>query len=465
MNTWLKLLKLYKNCNWWRKWLRATIRAWRGRHLFKQYLAKDSTLSGLWFPGPLPSDKAFFVRMLTHTRQVLTDLGHVFSDIPFTITFWAGSPAITDVSSHQILIDASLFLAPPQAMTERIDIAGGLVIHELSHLEFSEPNYLKRAHKRSRLFYIVWGTIEDERIERLAIKRAPGFADLLRKVRRFYLTPNADEIISLSKQEWEQLLTMVFLAIRNPSAISKTAIERFKEELNFVVNVLSPFPLTPQGAYQAAERIVEHLFSEQEEAEKKERLAGEHGKGGIGDGSENSDQDQPPSLEKWLENLLAHSPPSRAPTSLPVLTKALSELEQAGAKMRPGYRGKIGSGGFGTPPSSELDLSGPIFFKDATEDAAAYAKALNSVRALIVPLRRYFQYHAAKQRKQLIKGVPAGRLAGRILYRVSSSTDLFAQTRRQENKQKIVVLLIDHLGINRLSYFDTILHLIRIQNA
>ena len=445
MTTWLKSTKLYKNYNWWRNWVRTISQSRRGSHLFQRYRAKDSTLSGLWFTETLLTDRALLVSMLTHARQVLTDLGHVFSDAPFTITFWAGPPAITDVGSNRIFIDARLFLVSPAALTDRVDVAGGLVIHELSHVEFSDPAYLRRAHERSRIFYLVWGTIEDERIERLAIQRSPGFADLLRKTRRFYLTPSSDEIISLSEQAWEQLLGTVFLAIRNPLAISNATRKRFEEELKFVVRVLSPYPVTAQDAYQAAERIVDHLFKERESEEQKEREASEHGGGATGDGSGSPEETPPTPLEERLESLLGHGAPLS--TSIPpALTEALSDLDKAGAKEHPRYGTKVTSGGFGTPPTSELDLSGPIFFQDTPEDATAYATALSSVRPLILPLRKYFQYHTTKRRKLLIRGTSAGHLSGRILHRISSTTNLFSQTRHQVNKQKIVVLLIDQSG-------------------
>lgn len=359
--------------------------------------------------------------MLRRALQSLASLGQVFTNKSFSLSFWQKHPGATDMGSSRVFIDARILAASSASPTERLDVASGIVLHELGHLEWTSSALTQKAHARSPVFRAVWNTIEDERIERLAIKRAPGFSEFLQTAREFLLAGNSQDLVKFAKsrERWEQLLIAIFLLIRVPAVLPWWMRRKFKKELRFVALELSPFPLTSEGAYQAAEKIVNHLFK----------------------GTEN----QPSSnkIISQLNALLGHSLGGSEEELSDELKQAIGQIEplevtgpfSAGPRLR---------GGFGRSSGSELDLSGPVVFVDAQENADIYNKLVRELRPLILSLRRHFEL--PMKDKRTVFGMHAGRLRPALLPRVAVSVNVFSQTRRQREQKSALVLLIDQSG-------------------
>ena len=417
MNIWGKLSRFYRNFSWWRRWRHQSDRERGGQHLFPQCRGQDSTLSGFWFS----ETEEPLEHMLRRALQSLASLGQVFTNKSFSLSFWQKHPGATDMGSSRVFIDARILAASSASPTERLDVASGIVLHELGHLEWTSSALTQKAHARSPVFRAVWNTIEDERIERLAIKRAPGFSEFLQTAREFLLAGNSQDLVKFAKsrERWEQLLIAIFLLIRVPAVLPWWMRRKFKKELRFVVLELSPFPLTPEGAYQTAEKIVNHLFK----------------------GTEN----QPSSnkIISQLNALLGHSLGGSEEELSDELKQAIGQIEplevtgpfSAGPRLR---------GGFGRSSGSELDLSGPVVFVDALENADTYDKLVRELRPLILSLRHHLEL--PRRDKRTVFGIPAGRLRPALLHRVVISVNVLSQTRRQREPKTALVLLIDQSG-------------------
>lgn len=180
-----------------------------------------------------------------------------------------------------ITLATDYFDDPSLTSEEKIDIMLGLAAHEGSHSAYTENDISEKHLKKENddqlksLKHTVWNIIEDERIEYHLGEDRPGFVEVLGAMKEYYFKKLRH---SLENQKGQmpheaipKLLSTLIQAIRYPSEMTrKDAIENF-EDLDAIRKTLTPYPLSPEAAWDAAERVMDIIRKKAEEELKKEQ--------------------------------------------------------------------------------------------------------------------------------------------------------------------------------------------------
>lgn len=165
---------------------------------------------------------------------------------------------------HHICLATDYFDEPSLDNNDRIAVMLGLAAHEAAHAAFTDSDakermLLEEPELTRALRKDVWNIIEDERIEYLLGDRMPGYADLLGAAKAYYFKKTDEDLRSsgqLPDEPLPKLLAALTLAVRYPSQLTEEEARENFSELDAIRKVLTPYPLTPEGAAEASGRII-----------------------------------------------------------------------------------------------------------------------------------------------------------------------------------------------------------------
>ena len=169
---------------------------------------------------------------------------------------------------------------------QKADILLGLASHEAAHGAYTDGSLTTEALDKENpdfrtLKKEIWNIIEDERIEYHLGDQNPGLAGLLGETKRYYfdrlirdMTDEGRE--AMPTEPLPRLLATLTQAVRYPSEMTRESVEEHFDELDTIRKILTPYPLNPEAAWQATERIMDVVkdLAKEQAQQKKEQQSG-----------------------------------------------------------------------------------------------------------------------------------------------------------------------------------------------
>jgi Mg-chelatase subunit ChlD len=146
-----------------------------------------------------------------------------------------------DVQNGRVNLDGEI-LEADLPWIDRMELVLALASHEGAHLARTTPEQIPR----DALFKAIGNVLEDERIEAIVVRELPEFAPALEAARARLLRPASDD---------GSFLSAVFTLVRCPGRISDALWHRYAERLEVVVDLLSPYPESPEAIRHATLRV------------------------------------------------------------------------------------------------------------------------------------------------------------------------------------------------------------------
>lgn len=183
---------------------------------------------------------------------------------------------------------------------EKADIMLGLASHEAAHAAYTDSSlteeHIGKEDKRlQELKHNIWNIIEDERIEYHLGEDRPGLSECIGATKGYYFDKLIQKMKTNGKMPTEplpKLLSAITLGVRYPSEMTRQQVEENFDELDAVRRALTPYPLTPEDAWQAADRVMDIIRQKAEEQLNEEK---QHEQDNEKNNDENlSDQQQNP---------------------------------------------------------------------------------------------------------------------------------------------------------------------------
>lgn len=181
-----------------------------------EYVLKGKTIGGL--------DEALRI-IYSQMRHRAISLGHPTIAINFE-----ANGSYTDLTSVWVGLD---FIDDPNfSLEQKVDIAKGLLSHEIAHVKYTCRNANDRfvsnlsgddyTLTKTRVFKDIANILEDERIETNLIKAHAGVADDIALVKRRYFS----KVLNFNPQgQLQDSLLLLLYAVRYPSSIPQELID------------------------------------------------------------------------------------------------------------------------------------------------------------------------------------------------------------------------------------------------
>lgn len=148
---------------------------------------------------------------------------------------------------------------------EKVDILLGLASHEAAHSAYTDHSLTedelgKEEQMLQQLKHNIWNIIEDERIEYHLGEERPGLADCIGATKGYYFDKLLQAMKTAGKMPTEpipKLLAAITQAVRYPSEMTREQVIDNFDELDAVRTILTPYPLSPEEAWEATDRIMD----------------------------------------------------------------------------------------------------------------------------------------------------------------------------------------------------------------
>lgn len=370
----------------------------------------------------------------------------------------------------------------------------GLASHEAAHGAYTDEDVLRRLLREeppqtARLRKDIWNLLEDERIEYLLGEDHPGFAANIGAIKEHYfrrLTRRLTEEGAMPTEPLPKLLSALTLAVRYPSEMTRDQVREHYAELDAIRAVLTPFPLTADGAAQASGRIMDIIrnMAREQAQRQKDNAGGQSGdSAGPGDGNNNSSGNpagngqESTSAKTGAGTYAGQDPdtgkPSAAEPTKEETDRALSDMlssEQArrvldaieadtskedGRNASDKIAGTEGDETMRRRYVNEPDAEAAegagggdpreFVFKPAG-DQKAYAEALDAVRAYIPAMAKTLSCKSRETDYEL-RGLPSGRLnTNKLVALRCGNANVFDKRGTVTCSTASVVMLIDESG-------------------
>ena len=393
-----------------------------------------------------------------------------------------------DRGQHVIRIASDYFDDASLSNKEKVGVMLGLAAHEAAHGVYTdnEMSRMEIDSDKSRLAGLrkeVWNLLEDERIEYLLGEDRPGCADVLGETKGYYFKKLQRKLNADGKRPTEpipKLLSALQQAVRYPSELSREDVEENFEEMDAFRKALTPYPLTSEGCWRAADKVMEIIRKKAEEEMQKQQQQqqqsqGQQGSGGGGgqkdqqqqQNQRDNQQNQTPSGDKDNKNTEDDSGKQKKPTKKEIdeaIEKALNTEE--GRKVMDAIR-QDNDKGNAENQSREIQNSekSQIVNDDRSETAGgagtgnpktfvlipkgdknAYNRSLNRVRAFIPAMTKALACKT-QDKDYCLRGMPSGRLnTNRFASLVAGNTNIFSKKGSVRASSASVCLLIDESG-------------------
>ena len=333
---------------------------------------------------------------------------------------------------------------------QKMDIFTGTVIHEGSHLLYTDFSSLKSFNNPFDLS--VFNVIEDERIEHLTGSERPGLANFLKCSKWFYYStfcqkmrdklysPDGSpsgETLSRSTRLFNAFLKLV----RFRSALTDSETEEFADALIELHDALTPYPMRPAEtvckALEVAAILRKHIAGEDETEQEK-------GQGGANRKKAPATQRgglTPDELKKVTDEIV-----ETFGKFIRLPDQGLDEDEDESKEIvNDPDLNKILSGKM---ESTGREAEGVLKVETTPEGAAVYDATLSSIRPYIAALRNAFKAYTFNEKRPLY-GLPNGCLDTRKLVEAyQGERNIYSgfEFIRRKNSRTAVCLLIDESG-------------------
>lgn len=183
---------------------------------------------------------------------------------------------------------------------EKVDIMFGLATHEAAHSAYTdssltEPNLQKEHPDMQKLKHNIWNIIEDERIEYHLGEDRPGLSDCIGATKGYYF----DRLVKAMKTEGKmpteplpKLIAAITQAVRYPSEMTREQVIENFDELDAVRKALTPYPLSPEAAWEAADKVMDIIRDTAEKELQKEKQQQEQQQQGEGNNASDPQDSQ-----------------------------------------------------------------------------------------------------------------------------------------------------------------------------
>lgn len=362
---------------------------------------------------------------------------------------------------------------------EKVDILLGLASHESAHSVYtdyggSEKHLEGLKDDIAGLKHQVWNILEDERIEYLLGEDRPGLADCIGATKRHYFDRLVKQMRTDGKAPTERvprLLAALTQAVRYPSEMRREDVVDNFDQLESIRRALTPFPLSPEGCWQATERIMDIIRDEVKKEMEEERQQQQQQQDQAGGPGTPGDQpQQAPSGERQPSDAQGGGPGQQgngpAPTKQEIekaLSKALATKEARQvltAIQKDGDKSDSGNTAgclmdsdnsrFANEDDAECIGAGsgdPDFFVFKPKgDAEAYGRCKRSVNAL-VPAMSHALACKSQQKEYVLRGMPSGKLnTNKLASLRTGNKSIFDKSGAVRCSAASVCLLIDESG-------------------
>ena len=301
----------------------------------------------------------------------------------------------------------------------------------------------------------VWNIIEDERIEFLLGEDRPGFADMLATTKGYYFKKLGEKVRSAGQLPTEplpKLLNALTQAVRYPSEMTREDVEQNFDELDKIRRALTPYPLTPEAAWDAAERvmdIIRDLAKEQAKKDKQQQQSGQDSAGDSGKEKKKAPHPTKAETEAALQKMLGTQ---QAKDVMQAIQEDSSKADPKNTAQAISFGSSSGdkNNRYVNEDDAELAPGGPgnpreYIFKPRG-DQNAYLRALTTVRAYIPAMAKALSCKSQESEYEL-HGLPSGKLnTNRLVAFRAGNRNIFDKQGSVTCSSASVVMLIDESG-------------------
>lgn len=178
---------------------------------------------------------------------------------------------------------------------QKVDILFGLASHEAAHSAYTDSSLTERELKKEdprlqQLKHNIWNIIEDERIEYHLGEDRPGLADCIGATKGYYFDRLIERMKTGGQMPTEpipKLVAAITQAVRYPSEMTREQVIDNFDELDAVRTALTPYPLSPEEAWEATERVMDIIRDKAKEEIKKQQQQDQQQDNGDGKPQDN----------------------------------------------------------------------------------------------------------------------------------------------------------------------------------
>ena len=206
------------------------------------------------------------IELMKQSRIAAEKIIDTVTPHPIKIEFGgSGSYQTESPDGRHVINIASDYFDDSITPEQKVDIMFGLATHEAAHSAYTDSSLtqenLEKEHPDMRkLKHDIWNIIEDERIEYHLGEDRPGLADCIGATKGYYF----DRLVKAMKTEDKmpteplpKLIAAITQAVRYPSEMTREQVIDNFDELDAVRKALTPYPLSPEAAWEAADRIMD----------------------------------------------------------------------------------------------------------------------------------------------------------------------------------------------------------------
>ena len=385
----------------------------------------------------------------------------------------AASSHTTIDGKHVIALATDYFDDRSLRNREKVDILLGLASHEAAHGAYTDNSLTDEflANENDvlkQLKFNVWNIIEDERIEYLLGEDRPGLVDNLSATKGYYFKKTTENLRENGKMPTEplpKLLSALTLAVRYPSEMSRDEVEDCFDELNAIRQVLTPYPLTPKGAWEATDRvmdIIRHMAENKAKQDKQQQQqqtgSGQSEESGGKPSNETPRSKGTPSkdkkptkkeIENALKDMLSSSQTQKV---MEAIKKEIQKCEAANsASILDNYNNESETNKYVNEDDSEMTCGAgsgspdTFVFKPKSEQES-YMRSFKKVRAYVPAMAKSLSCKGTESDYQL-HGLPSGKLnTNKLASFRMGNTNIFDKRGSVTCSKASVVMLIDESG-------------------
>lgn len=409
-------------------------------------------------------------------------------DIRVTV---GGNGSMTD--GRTILVATQHFDRTDITPGEKVDIFVGLTVHECCHVLYTDfKNGAGMAD--DQVVRCMTNLLEDERIEELIGEEKPGLANFIWKAKRHYFDRLKKEM-KASEDEGTpiaRMLNLLIQIIRYPEDLDEKTLGERTEELEKIRNILSPYPETTKGCYEAALKIkdvIKKLIKEEmqrREQQEQQQNGDQSGQRQSGDGNRQDDGQEgssaggnnpeegkdsqdggKPQDGQHNANGSAGKDPTREEVQKEYERQSkldgTKELLDTLAKMTENQKDKRGHDPETVSKEilrnrdaadiiegkAELDAEGDCLTRPGQRDRRAYEESLNRVRKYIPAMTKALSYRTREAESRL-HGTRSGRLdTNKLAEAIQGAQNVHTRETRTTSDRACVCVLVDESGSMR----------------
>ena len=167
-------------------------------------------------------------------------------------------------NGKEINVSTSMFDDLNISHNMKLDVFLGIVIHELSHVKYTD---FEAAKNTSMFLHTLINVLEDERIEAKTIQIYPGYGNFLNHM-KYYMFDKKIDYTSSGKSELEQVLITLFNIVRYPKYVNEEILNKHKLLFDSIHKIIADLGQNTREVVDKAYKIQDLLhqyFSEKEE--------------------------------------------------------------------------------------------------------------------------------------------------------------------------------------------------------